>query len=265
MRIEFLPAKMLGVPERRLVSLMRSRLLTSRDAFTRSTHKSSRVLNISRGPVADQSPRARRRTRTVVLVALLLGLALTGCSGGAQPTPPATKPGAPPTATQPMGAIPVAPGLALSSPQFAAGAAMPRPTGGTAVEGGKNQSPSLVWTGPIPSGTKSFALAMVDTTPPGLGFAHWLVLDIPVSDRVIPPDASGRDTMPVGSAELRNDSGSYGYLGPQPPSGTHTYRFVLYAMPVATAGLGRGSSKQLFFAKVASALGQTTLEGTFTR
>jgi Raf kinase inhibitor-like YbhB/YbcL family protein len=196
---------------------------------------------------------------------LILGLTLSGCASGQQPALPELKPGSPPTAAQPTGRIPASPGLSLSSAEFAAGASMPRSMGGPAIEGGKNRSPSLLWTGPLPPGTRSFALAMVDTTPPGLGFAHWLVLDIPVSARVIPPGASGRDTMPTGSAELRNDSGSYGYLGPQPPSGTHTYVFVLYAMPMEATGLGRGSSKQLFFQKVASSLGQTTLRGTFTR
>jgi Raf kinase inhibitor-like YbhB/YbcL family protein len=203
--------------------------------------------------------------RFAVLVALVLGLALGGCATSPQPTPPGTRTGSRPSSTQPTAGIPAISGLTLSSAQFAAGAAMPRPVGGTAIEGGKNQSPSLLWPGAIPAGTKSFALAMVDTTPPGLGFVHWLVLDIPLSARVMPPGASGRDSMPPGSAELRNDSGSYGYVGPQPPNGTHTYRFVLYAMPVAASGLGRGSSKQLFFGKVASALGQTTLEGTFAR
>jgi Raf kinase inhibitor-like YbhB/YbcL family protein len=210
-------------------------------------------------------PLARRALVAAGALSLLAIVALGGCTSGTPQKPSGPQPGSLPSPTRPTGTIPAIPGLALSSPQFAAGGAMPRATGGTAVEGGKNLSPSLLWAGPLPAGTKSFALAMVDTTPPGLGFVHWLVLDIPVSSRTIPPDASGRDTMPPGSAELRNDSGAYGYLGPQPPAGTHTYRFVLYAMPVATSGLGRGSSKQLFFAKAASALGQTVLEGTYSR
>jgi hypothetical protein len=198
-------------------------------------------------------------------LALVLALTLGGCAANPQPTHSRLPPRPQPSPAQPTGAIPSASGLTLSSPEFAAGAAMPRATGGVAMEGGKNASPALVWAGPLPAGTKSFALAMVDTTPPGLGFAHWLVLDIAVTARAIPRDASGRDTMPAGSAELRNDSGSYGYLGPAPPVGRHTYRFVLYAMPTATTGLGRGSSKQLFFQKVTSALGQTMLDATFTK
>lgn len=157
------------------------------------------------------------------------------------------------------------PAVTLTSPDFTAGGAIPKVSAGLAVEGGKDVSPALVWKGDPPPGTRSWALAMVDTTAPGAGYAHWLVLDIPAGIRSIPLHASGTDAMPSGSAELRNDSGSYGYLGPQPPAGTHTYVFVLYAMPLEKTGLGRGSSKQLFFGKVASALGATTLTGTFTR
>ena len=133
------------------------------------------------------------------------------------------------------------------------------------MDGGKNLSPSLMWSGPVPSGTRSWALAMVDTTPPGRGYAHWLVLDMSTSANAIPTGASGKSSMPAGSAELRNDGGSYGYSGPAPPSGAHTYEFVLYAMPVAKTGLGRGASKDLFFKTVATALGQQTLRATYAR
>ena len=189
---------------------------------------------------------------------VLLALAsATGCSS----TPAATGP----SADAPTRGVPADPSLRFLAPGVSADGALPRICGGTSVDGGKDISPALSWSGPAPAGTRSWALAMVDTTPPGRGYAHWLVLDVPVSASAIPTGATGRDLMPRGSAELRNDSGAYGYAGPQPPSGTHTYEFVLYAMPVAKTGLGRGASKDLFFKTTATALGQQTLRATYAR
>ena len=71
--------------------------------------------------------------------------------------------------------------------------------------------------------------------------------------------------MPPGSVELRNDTGSSGYAGPQPPSGAHVYRFVLYAMPVAELTLTEGADKQRFFPAVTKALGAVTLDATYAR
>ena len=203
-------------------------------------------------------PRRRGLRAAAPATLVLLGLlTATAC------TPP--QPVTAPTADAPTRGVTAAPSLQLFAPGVSAGGALPRASGGVAVTGGKNVSPALMWSGPEPAGTRSWALAMVDTTPPGLGYAHWLVLDIPTSANVIPAGASGNDAMPPGSAELRNDSSTYGYAGPRPPSGTHTYEFVLYAMPVVKTGLGRGASKALFFKTVASALGQQTLRVTYGR
>ena len=205
------------------------------------------------------SPHGRPSALVLAAAAAALALALVaagGCSSSHTSSAP--------TAEAPTQGVAAAPGMQLIVPGVASGGALPRVSGGVPMDGGKNVSPSLMWSGPTPTGTRSWALAMVDTTPPGRGYAHWLVLDIPTSANVLPADASGTTHMPHGSAELRNDGGSYGYAGPQPPSGTHTYEFVIYAMPVATTGLGRGASKDLFFKTVTSALGQETFLATYS-
>jgi Raf kinase inhibitor-like YbhB/YbcL family protein len=209
------------------------------------------------GQSRSPGPRALHLRAAVAVLVLLVMLTTAGCT--------AQKPGSVPTADDPTQGVAAAPGMELLLPGIATGGALPRSSGAISMDGGKNTSPSLMWSGPVPAGTSSWALAMVDTTPPGRGFAHWLVLDIPASANIIPPGASGKDHMPKGSAELRNDAGTYGYAGPSPPSGTHTYVFVLYAMPDTKSGLGRGSSKDLFFKTVATALGQQTLRATYTK
>lgn len=196
--------------------------------------------------------------RLLLIASVLLTLvATTACSSPQEVTQPA--------ADAPTRGIPEDGALRFLAPGVSADGALPRVCGGTAMDHGRDVSPALLWSGPAPTGTRSWALAMVDTTPPGRGHAHWLVLDMPVSSSAIPTGATGRDLMPHGSAELRNESGGYGYAGPQPPGGTHTYEFVLYAMPVAKSGLGRGASKDLFFKTVARALGQQTLRATYSR
>ena len=194
----------------------------------------------------------------LAVLALLLAAAaaLSGCSLPGSATRP--------TADDPVHGLPPAPGLVFVAPGVPPDGALPVESGGTSMDGGKDVSPALAWSGPVPVGTRSWALAMVDTTPPGRGYAHWLVLDIPASASSIPTGATGRDAMPRGSAELRNDAGGYGYAGPQPPAGTHTYEFVLYAMPAASTGLGRGASKDIFFQTVATALAQQTLRATYS-
>ena len=212
-------------------------------------------------------PRVGHPLTIRLIVALLLASASVVSGGCVSPTTTGTGP----AATDPTRGVAAVPGFTLALPGVGADGMLPRVTGNATLEGGKNVSPAVEWSGQAPAGTRSFALAMVDTTAPGVGHAHWLVLDIPAPADMarmrsgIATDASGTDKMPPGSAELRNDTGSYGYAGPQPPSGTHTYRFVIYAMPVASTGLGRGSSKELFFKAVASALGCQTTTAAYSK
>ncbi len=216
-----------------------------------------------RGPVAVAACAAS---------ALLTTVLIAGCAAGPTPTHPELPPGSRPTAGSPVAGLRPAPGLALSSPDIGSGDALPKRAAAVSA-GGANVSPSLVWAGPLPKGTRSWAIAMVDTTPPGVGFAHWLVADVPVSVRALAPGSGvapntppGHSVpLPAGSIELLNSAGTPGYTGPAPPSGTHTYRFVVYAMPSATSGLTPGDGKERFFATMSRALGYTTFTATFKR
>jgi Raf kinase inhibitor-like YbhB/YbcL family protein len=75
----------------------------------------------------------------------------------------------------------------------------------------------------IPEGTKSLLLIMTDLDAPAGNFLHWIVFDIPPETRVIE-----RDSIPgkqgISSAKRKN------YAGPRPPSGTHRYDFIIYAL-----------------------------------
>jgi Raf kinase inhibitor-like YbhB/YbcL family protein len=112
--------------------------------------------------------------------------------------------------------------------------------------GGKNISVPISWKN-IPSGTRSFALSMVDPHPVAQNWVHWLVINMPPNISSLEEGAS-RKKMPSGSVELKNSFGDIGYGGPQPPKGTgdHPYVFTLYALSVEKLDLGLNTSLPAF-------------------
>lgn len=174
--------------------------------------------------------------------------------------------------------------FSLTSPAFVEGA--PIPVRYTAD--GDGMSPPLAWRG-APSGTQSFTLVLVDPdvpfgqTVPGYGempplgtqpgdlFIHWIATGIPPGTTALAEGASP-DAMPAGALEPMNSFGLFGgeanqYGGPAPPPGTkaHAYRFILYALDVASLPDVTAESD---FAAVTDAmaghvLAATTLTGYF--
>ena len=117
--------------------------------------------------------------------------------------------------------------LSLSSGDFIATGAMPAVLMAHDC-GGDNHSPSLVWTG-TPSGTKSFALLIVDPDAPiAGGFYHWVLYDIPATQTQL----RGNAAQPAREVGI-GSNGKAEYYGPCPPSGpAHHYIFTLYALDV---------------------------------
>ncbi|MEZ4336559.1 MAG: YbhB/YbcL family Raf kinase inhibitor-like protein [Sandaracinaceae bacterium] len=146
--------------------------------------------------------------------------------------------------------------LQLTSAAFDEGAPIPvTPYACTATEPGV--SVPLAWTG-APAGTMSFALLMDD--PDAFGFDHWVLFDVPASTAAL---AMGE--VPSGALEGVNGFGRSGYAGPCPPSGTgtHHYRFRLFALEVASLGLAAGASlASVEAATDGHVLAEATLTGT---
>jgi Raf kinase inhibitor-like YbhB/YbcL family protein len=161
--------------------------------------------------------RGRAAVGTLTVPAALLLAACSGSGGGSTGSSPA-----PSTAAAP--ATPTAPGTAaikVRSPAFAAGAMIPVRFSCR----GSNTPIPLTWTG-VPAGASSVALIMDDPDAPSGTFTHWVVFNLPVTSRGI---ANGR--VPAGAAQAQNGRGQAAYTGPCPPSGTHHYRFTVYAEP----------------------------------
>jgi Raf kinase inhibitor-like YbhB/YbcL family protein len=87
---------------------------------------------------------------------------------------------------------------------------------------GSSVSPAL-HVGHYPAQTKSLAIIVhdPDADKPG-GFTHWVAFNIdPAQD--IPEGFKG-------GVQAMNGGGKSGYTGPCPPSGTHHYHFMVYAL-----------------------------------
>jgi len=110
--------------------------------------------------------------------------------------------------------------IAVTSPAFAEGAAIPTRFSCRAAD----VSPPLRWTG-VPAGAAQLALVVDDPDAPRGTFVHWVVF-------ALPPDATGLEEgqLPGGARQARNSAGDAAYAGPCPPSGTHHYRFTVYAL-----------------------------------
>jgi Raf kinase inhibitor-like YbhB/YbcL family protein len=152
-------------------------------------------------------------TRAAAVLTALVALAGCGGSGG--------------TATHPTVPRPtVRSSITVTSPAFAEGAPIParytcRGAGG---------SPALAWSG-VPAGARSLVLLVHDPDAPGGDYVHWLVTGLD-------PGTTG---VPAGGAPpgrtLANSAGRTAWSPPCPPSGTHRYRFEVFALddtPVST-------------------------------
>jgi Raf kinase inhibitor-like YbhB/YbcL family protein len=146
-------------------------------------------------------------------------------------------------------------GFALTSSSFAEGGAIPVKFSCD----GQSISPAIAWEG-APTGTAAFALIVED--PDANGFVHWVAYNIVGSGGNLPEAVSPAGPPPQG----RNGTGQTGWAGPCPPSGTHHYRFTLYALSQPLALTGAPTAVQVREAITAGVLlGQTTLIGTYTR
>jgi len=113
--------------------------------------------------------------------------------------------------------------MKISSPAFDDGEYMPEKYGYTE----ENVNPPLRVEN-VPEGAESLVLVMDDPDamePAGKIWEHWTVWNIPSRTSRIPEDWSSENAV-EGTTDFRDT----GYGGPNPPDGTHTYRFQVYAI-----------------------------------
>lgn len=124
---------------------------------------------------------------------------------------------------------------------------------------GDNLSPPLSWE-QVPPEAVAVALVMDDPDAPSGTFTHWVVLDIEPG-----VTTASEGEPPAGGVEAQNSAGQASYFGPCPPSGTHHYRFTVYALSART-GLAAGASlKDALAAVDEQAIAKGRLTGVYSR
>lgn len=140
--------------------------------------------------------------------------------------------------------------ISVSSPAFADGAAIPA----TYTCHGAGTAPELRWSG-VPKDAGAVAVVVDDPDAPSGDYVHWIVVGIPADAGVL----DGQ--QPPGVAKQLPASGGPGWSPPCPPSGTHHYRFTVYALPSNTtvpASSGSPTVLVSLIARKATAWGRLT-------
>jgi Raf kinase inhibitor-like YbhB/YbcL family protein len=100
--------------------------------------------------------------------------------------------------------------------------------------------------------------------PSGL-FVHWVVFNIPTTEKALNEGVGIAGPNSGGGTHGRNGFGKIAYGGPCPPSGTHRYYFHLYALDT-TINLPPGSERQAVDSAVRGhVIAETQLIGRYAR
>lgn len=111
--------------------------------------------------------------------------------------------------------------ISVTSNAFAPDKPIPREYSGY----GQNVSPQLKLAG-LPVDGQFLAIVMDDPDAPGGTFTHWTAWDVQSTTEI----PRGADIKKLKGTQGKNDAGTNGYYGPKPPSGTHRYRFRVFAL-----------------------------------
>jgi Raf kinase inhibitor-like YbhB/YbcL family protein len=152
--------------------------------------------------------------------------------------------------------------LKVTSEAFADDGYMPVKYTGQAEE----ISPPLEWESVDPA-AETIAIIMDDPALPFVTITHWLLWNIPANITKIPENISDGKvvTSLPGACQGKNFYQNFGYMGPKPPFGTHTYRFHVYALDtVLDLEPEAASKKQLHKAMEGHILQYGILRGKFS-
>ena len=123
---------------------------------------------------------------------------------------------------------------------------------------GQNISPPLAWTG-VPDDASELALVVDDPDAPRGTFTHWILFGVPTSTSSL-----DENSVPTGAKQAKNSTGRAEYAGPCPPSGTHHYRFTVYALDAPLQLNDGADTDQALDAISEHTVAQGRLVGLFT-
>ena len=95
---------------------------------------------------------------------------------------------------------------------------------------GQDISPEFVIKNLSPN-AKTLAVTLEDLSHPVKDFTHWIIWNIPATDRIKKNIPAGKTVPALGNACQGVGYGLHRYAGPKPPKGKkHTYRFTIYSL-----------------------------------
>jgi Raf kinase inhibitor-like YbhB/YbcL family protein len=144
----------------------------------------------------------------------------------------------------------------LTSPAFKADGEIPRKYSCD----GDDVSPPLEWAD-APDDT--VALALIVDDPDARGFVHWAVFDIDGTQSGGLPE--GFSSSPDAPSQGTNTFRRIGWGGPCPPSGTHHYRFTLFALNAPLELAGAPKADEIRAAMEGHVVGQAELIARYKR
>ncbi|MFN7098578.1 MAG: YbhB/YbcL family Raf kinase inhibitor-like protein [Gammaproteobacteria bacterium] len=147
--------------------------------------------------------------------------------------------------------------LVLTSPDFADGGAIPTKY----TCNGANISPALQWS-VVPPATEAFAVIMRDPDAANKNWIHWVMYNLPLGTTSIPDNYQAKID---GALMGKNSWNTSTYRGPCPPTGTHHYRFELYALDQALYVNPDLTAAQLSDAMQGHILGMAILNANYSK
>jgi Raf kinase inhibitor-like YbhB/YbcL family protein len=130
---------------------------------------------------------------------------------------------------------------------------------------GDNVSLPFSWND-VPAETGSLVLILHDPDAPRAnGFVHWIVYNIAPEIGGISENTPRQAVLQGVGTQGRNDSGSIGYVGPCPPSGTHRYLAWLYALRDRLDLEPGATYQQLLAAMEGKIIEQAEYMGTYSK
>lgn len=112
----------------------------------------------------------------------------------------------------------------------------------------------------VPKNVKSLVLLVDDPDSPSKVWTHWILWNIPPDTKKIK-----ENSVPSGAREGVNDFGEARYGGPCPHSGTHRYRFRIYALDTIL-NLSSGSAKEELETIITGhVIGKAIITGIYSR
>jgi len=129
---------------------------------------------------------------------------------------------------------------------------------------GRSVSPPFSWSA-VPADTKSIAILVDDPDAPGGTFEHFIVYNLPPSEKSLPSVAPSVPAPSTRAVQVRNSAGTTGFAPICPPTGRHRYRFQVMALDSPLTLPPGASGRDVAYAAAGHILARGELIGLYQK